>query len=53
VFIEEVKEDDVMEQHFLEAQTTWNNVREEKVVEAEEHLYKTKFQILSVVVQQV
>jgi hypothetical protein len=35
VFIEELKEDKAMEQHFIEAQTTQMDAREENVVEVE------------------
>jgi hypothetical protein len=34
VFIEKSEEDDVVEQHFMEAQITHKNPREENIVEA-------------------
>jgi hypothetical protein len=38
MFIEELKEDKVMEHHFVEAQTLQKGVRGENIVEAKEQL---------------
>jgi hypothetical protein len=35
VFIEELEEEKVVEQHFMESQTTQRNPREENIVEVE------------------
>ncbi len=44
MFIEELKEDEAMEQHFVEVQTMQKDAREENVVEVGEQL-STKVQV--------
>jgi hypothetical protein len=38
VFIEELEEDEAVEQHFVEEQTTEKDTREENIIKVEEHL---------------
>jgi hypothetical protein len=38
VFIEELEDDEMVEQHFAKEQTMENDTREENIVEVEEHL---------------